>query len=341
MTENLENEAQASSSDSMSDDSNFRPTRNIFVGEEGSQPESQGETQTSESENSKNSESETLDLDKQDNAESKADVSIQTGAQQQASDNSEKKKDDKIVMTKAEMDAEAKKIREIEHRKAKREIERELAAKYNEQMRQSQNTQQQTYGVPPQPTPNHIWVADLGQWIDPNMSVADFINSQQQVGNQAGMQTQQPANSAQFQQQIPQNQEAAQHQFAESVWRQRDECDVKMPDFKDTMLKAPLTENMVEAACVDPSGMTNLYQMAKDAPHELYAISKLPVHEQQHRMWLMNEKFKKQKAEKLKTKATEQAAPLTNTGEVSKPENGLSLEELKRKRHNQYWDAGG
>lgn len=334
MTENLENEAQASSSESMSSDSDWQPPTDLVVdgGNTDVQDKSQDETQASENSESEKSETENID-NSDDSAESS-----QTGEGQT------QEEPEKIVLTKAELDAEQKKIREIAERKAKRDAEREFKARQEQSMQmQAQNPpQQQAYGQPGvQPSPSHIWVPELGQWVDSNQSIADFMNqaAQPQI-------TQQPhhiAPNIYQQNQMPQQQAAQpaqqQPEFSENVYSQRDDCSVRISDFNDVMRQAPLTPQMVEAACTDKDGMKNLYQMTKDAPHELFQIAKLPAHEQQHRMWLMNEKFKSQKAEKLKTKATKQAAPLNNTGEVSKPENGLSLEELKKKRFNQYWDS--
>lgn len=248
---------------------------------------------------------------------------------------------EKIVLTKEERDAEAARIREIAERRGRREAQRELEAKYQQEF---QKLQQQPYSqqysqqylqqnMPPQPSANHIWDQSINQWIDPvNMTVNDYLNlAQQSMSNPQGYQAQmQP--TQQMQQVAPKT-----PTFTKSAEDQGDECMVSISDFETVMKGAPITPDMANSACIDSNGMKNLYRMMKDAPHELYKISKLSPQEQQHRMWLMNRKFADEKAKKLQSKATPQAAPLKNNGEINKPESELSLSELKQKRLAEKW----
>lgn len=318
MTDNLENEANASDGESIS---------RTFVENEVSK------TETPPGESNENSESVNESADTQAEAETKPEGEQETGSESE-----------KIVTTKEEKDAEAMRIREIERRKAKRVAEQEVGAKYEaelEKIKQQQVPQQpiQQQYVPPAPSPDHIWEPSLNQWIDPNMTVNDLIQLASQTQPQAGY-GQQPVN----QQSAAPVQQAAQKtlpDFSEDTQNQADECVVRIKDFQEVMTGAPISREMANAAALDPQGMKNLYQMAKDAPHELYKILQLPADKQKERMWLMNQKFTAERVEKLKTKATPQATPLNNTGEVSKAESSMGVSELKRKRFAKYWDEGG
>jgi hypothetical protein len=321
MTDNLENEANASTSEG-------NESSNLFSGGDLKTERNEAQAEDENSEKSEKNAENTESVDTQAEAETKPEGEQEAGQEPE-----------KIVTTQAEKDAEAMRIREIERRKARREAEQEVATKYEqelEKIRQQQIPQQQQAYVPPAPSPNHIWVPELGQWIDPNMSLQDYAQLANQAQPQAGY-NQQPINQQpNVATQPPEGKPLP--QFSKAALNQADENVVRIKDFKEVMMGAPISAEMANAACLDPNGLNNLYQMAKDAPHELYKILQLPAEEQKERMWLMNQKFANEKAEKFKSKATPQAAPLNNSGEVSKDESSMDVAELKRKKHAQYWN---
>lgn len=326
MTDNLEDEKSSSSSDDLSVGGSI--PRNLY---------NSGDPIPDEKKEDEHGES---SKDVEDLTDSKSDADVQPDSAQS----------EKIVMTKEEQDAKEMRIREIEHRKAKRATERELEAKHQQELDaiKQQQVQQPAYsqpGIPPQPSPNHLWDQSINQWVDPNMTLMDYANLTSQANPQQNIGYTQPVGQSQMVNQQPgvntQSQPEKAPSFSLEAENQADECIVAMKDFKEVMHGAPVSREMIEAACLDPSGMRNLYQMVKDSPHELYKILKLPAKEQEHKMWLMNRRFADEKANKLKSKATPQASPLNNTGDVNKSESELSLEELKKKRFAERWKEGG
>lgn len=331
MTE-LENEANASTS------SGDNTTSALFSGREVRSEESGAESEKIEKSES------VEDAKKSDDIQSEAESKPE--GEQIAGEEPEK-----IVLTKAEKDAEEMKIREIEQRKAKRRAEQEVDARVKQEVENlkqqipQQQQQQQGY-VPPAPSPDHIWDESIRQWVDPNMSLQDYAQLATQTQPQAGYYNQQPPVNQQINQQPAQPQQTpakSQPQFTEEAMNQADECVVRIKDFKEVLTIAPISPEMANAAALDSNGLNNLYEMAKEptSAAELYKILQLPVKEQEQRMWMMNQKFADERADKLKSKATPQASPLNNTGEVSKDESNMGVSELKRKRHAKYWDEGG
>jgi hypothetical protein len=250
----------------------------------------------------------------------------------------DKQQEQQKLYTKDEFDASAAKIKAIYEKKGRKAAERELAERFADQPQPpTVQVQSQAPNVPPPPDNNSFWDPTLNQWLPNDITVTQYVSLANQVlPAQQEQPAQQPVNQPQVQQNP--NPQPAKPQFSEQAENQGIECEVELKDFTSVMKGAPITPTMANAACLDPNGMKNLYEMMKEAPHELYQISQIndPI-EQQNRMWLMNQKFAQKRSKKVQTRATEQPAPLEANGKINKPWSEMSYLEKKKARENEIW----
>lgn len=260
---------------------------------------------------------------------------------------------EKIVLTKDQFDAKSAKIRAIAEKKARRQTERELLEKQAALLASSPPSAPSPPSAAPQllqdPTGQYIFVPELGRWISNDMTVTELM----QLANEINVNP--PPTNGQNNQAIPSNITSENAQvnptnqsvpsqksvFTEAAEQQLIENEVEIPDFVSVLKQVSfITPDMVNAATVDPQGLKNIYQMAKDSPHELYRISQLSPIERQQAMWSLNQKAQNKRAKKVQTQATRQPAPLqTGSGKINKSWADMSYSEKKAARQREIWGS--
>jgi hypothetical protein len=265
----------------------------------------------------------------------------QEESQQQASDSGEEVKQDST----AERIPEdvANKIRSIAEKKTARKLRKEYEAKLAELTQAQPAPAQQQQYIPPQTDPNTTYDPTLEQWIRNDMPIAEYVELAAQLAQSNPRIKQNIATLAQQQSSVQQPQQpqstAPKIEFSDEAENQAIECEAEFSDFSEVLKGVPIHPEVVNELCADSAGMKNLYHAMKESPHEIYKILKLPLNEQKYKMWQMNQEVAKKKAAKVKSNATEQAAPLKNGGDIHKQFHEMSEREQRKSRWDKNWDG--
>lgn len=214
-------------------------------------------------------------------------------------------KDEKIELTKTELDAREAGIRKVAEKRAYRKFQEEM----------QRNASQ--YGTPSAVDANNgYWDPSLNRYIPRNMTIEEYgkLLDGQQTPNQQIAPNQQSSNQKLQPVTPPMREEG----LTESAELQVTTLMAKNPAVKDALLSVPITDTMVNAAAIDPNGINNLWEAIKERPHEIYRICQLSPMEQQAKMWELNQSVAANKAPKVQTKATPQVPPLADGENVKK-----------------------
>jgi len=230
--------------------------------------------------------------------------------------------EEKIEITKAELDARELGIKRVAEKRAYKKAVEEL------QKFQSQNNVGSNA---------NYWDSYLNRYIPANMTVAEYarLANEAQSNVQHNSQSQSSTMQQQYtqSQQQPQMQQVTPPQREEGLTEQAEQQVValmaKEPGVQTALTSVPVTDTMVNAIAIDPHGIENLWAAVKERPHEIYRICHLSPMEQQAKMWELNQEFAKKRAPKVLTKAKPQPTPLSDAGNVNKSYADMSYLEKK------------
>lgn len=248
---------------------------------------------------------------------------------------------EKIAKTKEDWDKEAKKIKEIGRRQAKRDAEAEYNQKLNEVM-QKQQQQQQAVPVQTQ-SPGADYVYDpVFDWVHKDTTTEQKYNAliqaltdpnavQSQINVAAPNNQVQPAQTA-----APEEQQNTGYQVdketGKKILDQIDECKVEYEDFENTMNSVGLDATSLPifetVAAISDDGVKFLYDLAKEDPQKLFKISRLSPNAQ--RFEIRDLLIESKKTAKKISNATPQPDPLDTNGSI-KTDSDMSFTD-RRKR---------
>lgn len=229
--------------------------------------------------------------------------------------------EDIISLTRDELNARELGIKRIAERKARKQFEADLAQQYATQPQKAATE-----------TADSVWDANLNTYIPKNITIADYqnlINQASQPQNGGYARTIQDPQYQQPTQPVSQITPDSKVDLSDKALFQVAALTAKDPNVSQALQGLPISIEMANAVAIDPDGITNLYEAIKSQPHEIFKICQLSPIEQQAKMWELNQKCRLNKASKIKTNATPQPAPLSESGFVNKKVADMTYAERK------------